>query len=48
MNREPSPAKMEHFVALVNTLQSLTNFTKNANIGAMGVLNASLEYYNVF
>ena len=33
-------AKMELFVALVRSFQPLTNFTKNPNIGAMGVLNA--------
>ena len=41
-------AKMELFVALVSSFQSLTNFTKNPNIGAVGVLHAPLEYYNVF
>ena len=40
--------KMEVFVSLVRSFQSLTNFTKSPNIGAMGVLNAPLEYYNVF
>ena len=39
-------AKMELFVALVS--KPLTNFTKNSNIGAMGVLKEPLEYYNVF
>ena len=41
-------AKMELFVALVSSFQLLTNFRKNPNIGAMGVLNAPLEYYNLF
>ena len=40
-------AKTELFVALVSSTQSLTNFTKNLNICVVGVLNASLEYYNV-
>ena len=39
-------AKMEVFVAIVSSFQSLTNFIKNPNIDAMGVLNAPLEYYN--
>ena len=39
---------MELFVTLVSSFQPLTNFTKNPNLGAMGVLNAPLEYYNVF
>ena len=39
---------MELFVTLVSSFQPLTNFTKNPNIGDMGVLNAPLEYYNVF
>ena len=39
---------MELFVALGISFQSLTNFTKNPNKGAIGVLNAPLEYYNVF
>ena len=38
-------SKMELFVALASSFQSLTNFTKNTNMGAMGVLNAPLEYY---
>ena len=41
-------AKMKLFVTLVSSFQLLTNFIKNPNIGAMGVLNAPLEYYNVF
>ena len=39
---------MELFEALVISFQSLTNFTKNPQIGAMGVLNALLEYFNIF
>ena len=34
-------SKMELFVALLSSFQLLTNFTKNPNIGAMGVLNGS-------
>ena len=34
---------MELFVALVSGFQSLTNFTKNTNVGAMGVLNENLQ-----
>ena len=41
-------AKMDLVVALVSSFQPLTNFTKNPNVGAMGVLNAPLEYYNEF
>ena len=41
-------AKMELSVALVGSFPPLTNFTKNPNIGAMGVLNVPLEYYDVF
>ena len=41
-------ANMELFVALVSSFQPLTNFTKNPSIGAIVVLNAPLEYYNVF
>ena len=41
-------AKMELFVALVSSFKPLTNFTKNPNLVAMGVMNAPLEYYNVF
>ena len=41
-------AKMELFVGLVSSFRSLTNFTRNPNIGTMGVLNVPLEYYNVF
>ena len=32
-------AKMELFVALVRSFQPLPSFTKNPNIGDMGVLN---------
>ena len=41
-------AKMELYEALVSSVQPLTNFTKNPNVGAIGVLNTPLEYYNVF
>ena len=37
---------MELFVALVISFQPLPNFTKNPNIGPMGVLNVPLENYN--
>ena len=40
--------KMELSEALVSRVQPLTNFTKNPNVGAIGVLNTPLEYYNVF
>ena len=40
--------KMDFVVALVSNFQLLTDFTKNPNKGAMGVLNAPLEYYSVF
>ena len=40
--------KMELSVALVIGFQPLTNFTKNPNVGAMRVINAHPEYYNVF
>ena len=48
VSRTIATVKMELFVALVSSFQSLTIFTKNPNIGAMGVLNVPLEYYNVF
>ena len=35
----PGPS-MELFVALVSSFQPLINFTKNPNIGVMGILNA--------
>ena len=41
-------AKVELFVALVGSFQLLTNLKKNPNIDAMRVLNAPLEYYNLF
>ena len=41
-------SKMELFVTLVTNFQPLTNLTKNPSICTMGVLNAPLEYYNVF
>ena len=41
-------AKTELFVTLVSSFQPLSNFIKNPNIDAMGVLNALLEYHNVF
>ena len=39
---------MELFKALVIDFQPLANFTKNPNTRDMGVVNALLEYYNVF
>ena len=48
VSRTVATAKMELFVAVVSNFQLLTNFAKNPNIGAMGVLNAPLEHYNVF
>ena len=46
-HRDPSrtiaTSKMELFMTLVANFQPLTKFTKKPNIGAMGVLNASLE-----
>ena len=47
LSRTIAKAKIELFVALVCSFQLLTNFTKSLNVGAMGVLNAPLEYYNV-
>ena len=41
-------AKMELSMALVVSFQTLTNFTKNTNIAATGVLNSPLEYYKAF
>ena len=41
-------AKMELFVALAYSFQPISNLTKIPNIGAMGALNAPLEYYKVF
>ena len=48
ISRTIETSKVEFFVALVISVQSLTSFTKNSNIGAMGVLNVLLEYYNIF
>ena len=48
LSRTITAAKMELFVASVSTFHPLTNFTKNPNIGALRVLNAPLENYNVF
>ena len=48
ISRTIETSKVELFVALVISVQPLTSFTKNSNIGAMGVLNALLEYYNIF
>ena len=48
VSRTIPTANMELFVALVSSFQSLTNFTKNASIGATGVLNTPLEYCNLF
>ena len=47
VSRTIATAKMELFVVLVSSIQQLTNFTKNPNIGALGVLITHLEYYNV-
>ena len=44
--RTITTAKIEVFVALIRSFQpliSLTNFTKNPNIGAMAVLSATIE-----
>ena len=41
-------AKMELFVEILSSFQLLTNFTKNRNIVAMGVIHASLEYCSIF
>ena len=46
--RTIATSKMELFVVSVISFQPLTNFTKNSNIGAIGVLNLFLEYYNIF
>ena len=48
ISRTIGAAKMELFVTLVISFQLLTNFTKNPSVGAMGVLKAPLEYFNVF
>ena len=47
VSRTIATAKMELVVVLVSSIQQLTNFTKNPNIGALGVLITHLEYYNV-
>ena len=44
ISRTIATTKMELFVALVSSFQTLTNFTKNPKIGAKGVLNIPLEY----
>ena len=43
ISRTVATPKMELFVALVSGFQPLTNFTKNPNVGAMGVLNENLQ-----
>ena len=48
VSRTIATAKMELFMTIVSSFQPLTNFPKNPKIGAMGVLNPPLEYYNVF
>ena len=48
VSRTIATAKMKLFMALASSFQPLTYFTKNPNIGAIGVLNAPLEYYSVF
>ena len=48
VSRTIAKAKLELFVGLVSSFQPLTNFTKNPNIGTMGVLNAPLEHFNIF
>ena len=40
-------AKMKLYVALANSFRPLFNFTRTPTY-AMGVLNAPLEYYNIF
>ena len=40
-------AKMELFVALNSSIQPVSKFTKNPDVGALGVLNVPLEYCNV-
>ena len=39
LSRTIVTAKMELFMALIRSFQPLPNFTKNSNIGDMGVLN---------
>ena len=48
VSRTIATAKMELFKSLVCRFQPLTNTTKNPNTGAMTVLNAHLDYCNVF
>ena len=48
VSRNVAKVKIKVFVALVGRFQPLTNFTKNPNIGAMGVLNTLLEYCKEF
>ena len=48
LSRTLATIKMKLFVALASSFKPLTSFTKSPNVGAMGVLNAPLEYYNVF
>ena len=43
LSRTIATAKMDLFVALVCSFQPLSNFTKNASNGAMGILNVSLK-----
>ena len=43
----PGPLRQLRWSSLRHK-EPLINFTKNPNIGAMGILNASIEYYNVF
>ena len=48
VSRTIATSKMKLFMALVISFHPLTNFTKNPNKDAMGVLNALLECYYVF
>ena len=51
VSRTIATFQMVFFVALVRIFQSLTNFSRNHNIGAIGaigVLNVPIERYNVF
>ena len=47
VSRTIATTKIELFAALVS-FQQLTYLTKNPTTGTMGVLNAPLEWYNVF
>ena len=47
VSRITATSKMELYVALVISFQPLTNSTMNLSIVATGILNASLDYYNV-